>query len=141
MKETEKIDPSTEALSSSSISSPISFESGPSTAPTGSLQTPIFHTHLFDPTRDYLGTKSERREKKRKLNIKEIFNIGQKKRKMQRTPKETNAPSPKVIKQEKPKPIQRKIKLENNIDMRNDIPGKILKTRVLGLLLCLILIL
>ncbi|XP_013148427.1 PREDICTED: uncharacterized protein LOC106111005 [Papilio polytes] len=122
LKETEKIDPSSEALSSSSISSPISFESGPSTAPTGSLQTPIFHTHLFDPTRDYLGTKSERREKKRKLNIKEIFNIGQKKRKMQRTPKETNAPSPKVIKQEKPKPVQRKIKLENNIDMRNDIP-------------------
>lgn len=56
------------------------------------IPVPTFHTHLFDPTRDYLGTKSERREKKRKLNIKEIFNIGQKKQKVKvekdKTPKE-----------------------------------------------------
>lgn len=44
-------------------------------------RVPLFHTHLFDPTRDYLGSKSERREMKRKLNIKEIFNIGQKRKK------------------------------------------------------------
>lgn len=54
--------------------------SAPSTAP------PFFHTHLFDPTRDYLSSKSERREMKRKLNVKELFNIGQKKKKTE-TPK------------------------------------------------------
>ncbi|GBP96514.1 PHD finger protein 20-like protein 1, partial [Eumeta japonica] len=39
-----------------------------------------YHKHLFDPTRDYLGPKSERREMKRKLNIKDLFNIGTTKR-------------------------------------------------------------
>ncbi|XP_075981208.1 PHD finger protein MBD-R2 isoform X2 [Anticarsia gemmatalis] len=48
------------------------------TGPTTMTLYPAYHTHLFDPTRDYLGSKSERREMKRKLNIKEIFNIGQK---------------------------------------------------------------
>lgn len=39
----------------------------------------FYNRHLFDPTKDYLCSKSERREKKRKLNIKALFNIGQKK--------------------------------------------------------------
>ncbi|KPJ17781.1 PHD finger protein 20-like protein 1 [Papilio machaon] len=124
LKDTDRIDPlNVDTSSSSSTSpSPISFGPGPSTANTGSLQTPVFHTHLFDPTRDYLGSKSERREKKRKLNIKEIFNIGQKKRKKQKSPKEPNSKAPRVIKQEKPEPVRKKIKLENDVGMKNDIP-------------------
>ncbi|XP_013168393.1 PREDICTED: uncharacterized protein LOC106118306 isoform X1 [Papilio xuthus] len=124
LKDTERIDSlNTDTSSSSSNTpSPISFGPGPSMETTGSLQTSVFHTHLFDPTRDYLGSKSERREKKRKLNIKEIFNIGQKKRKKQKSPKESNAPAPKLIKQEKLKAVQKKIKLENDLPKKNDIP-------------------
>ncbi|CAK1548690.1 unnamed protein product [Leptosia nina] len=61
--------------------SPLAPGMGPLGTPSP-LGTQKYDTHLFDPTRDYLGSKSERREMKRKLNIKEIFNIGQKKRKI-----------------------------------------------------------
>ncbi|KAJ0181393.1 hypothetical protein K1T71_003478 [Dendrolimus kikuchii] len=74
------IDTVAQSPSTSSLS-PVQYGAGPGNTP---LTTPVFHTHLFDPTRDYLGSKSERREMKRKLNIKEIFNIGQKKPKTQK---------------------------------------------------------
>ncbi|KAJ2943943.1 hypothetical protein O0L34_g8266 [Tuta absoluta] len=65
----------------------------------GSVTTPPaglpFNTHLFDPSRDYLSSKSERRAMKRKLNIKEIFNIGQKKKKIETPPPKRSAPKPK----------------------------------------------
>ncbi|XP_061709239.1 uncharacterized protein LOC133519258 [Cydia pomonella] len=59
------------------------------TPPAPAAPPPLYHTHLFDPTRDYLGSKSERREMKRKLNIKEIFNIGQKRKKLPTVAKES----------------------------------------------------
>ncbi|XP_063547529.1 uncharacterized protein LOC134754965 [Cydia strobilella] len=61
----------------------------PPAAPAPVAPPPLYHTHLFDPTRDYLGSKSERREMKRKLNIKEIFNIGQKRKKLPTADKES----------------------------------------------------
>ncbi|XP_063393183.1 uncharacterized protein LOC134678536 isoform X2 [Cydia fagiglandana] len=63
----------------------------PPAAPAPAAPPPLYHTHLFDPTRDYLGSKSERREMKRKLNIKEIFNIGQKRKKLQTLDKESKS--------------------------------------------------
>ncbi|RVE47035.1 hypothetical protein evm_008317 [Chilo suppressalis] len=81
-----KVDTTT-SNSTTSMPSPVQYGAGPSsTLP----NVPAFHTHLFDPTRDYLGSKSERREMKRKLNIKEIFNIGQKKKRTELKPKEPN---------------------------------------------------
>lgn len=69
--------------STSSTPSPVD---GPGPGSPSTAAVPVFHTHLFDPTRDYLSSKSERREMKRKLNVKELFNIGQKKKKVE-TPK------------------------------------------------------
>ncbi|XP_063373383.1 uncharacterized protein LOC134661310 [Cydia amplana] len=63
----------------------------PPAAPAPAAPPPLYHTHLFDPTRDYLGSKSERREMKRKLNIKEIFNIGQKRKKLPTVDKESKS--------------------------------------------------
>ncbi|XP_048004549.1 uncharacterized protein LOC125240622 isoform X2 [Leguminivora glycinivorella] len=63
-------------------------------APAAPAPLPLYHTHLFDPTRDYLGSKSERREMKRKLNIKEIFNIGQKRKKLPAPEKEYKSTVP-----------------------------------------------
>lgn len=109
---------------------------GPSTgAPQNLLNpAPVFHKHLFDPTRDYLGSKSERREKKRKLNIKEIFNIGQKKKKKETPPKEKVA---RVVKEKKPRVLLKKMKLEESVreykchieseakkEAKTEIPGK-----------------
>lgn len=71
--------------STSSTPSPVDGL-GPGTTAPSTASVPAFHTHLFDPTRDYLSSKSERREMKRKLNVKELFNIGQKKKKVE-TPK------------------------------------------------------
>lgn len=71
--------------STSSTPSPVDGL-GPGTVAPSIVSVPAFHTHLFDPTRDYLSSKSERREMKRKLNVKELFNIGQKKKKVE-TPK------------------------------------------------------
>lgn len=71
--------------STSSTPSPVDGP-GPGTPIAATASVPAFHTHLFDPTRDYLSSKSERREMKRKLNVKELFNIGQKKKKIE-TPK------------------------------------------------------
>ncbi|XP_045761179.1 PHD finger protein 20-like isoform X2 [Maniola jurtina] len=103
-----------------STPSPVQAGAGPSTAsPLNALTpTPIFHTHLFDPTRDYLGPKSERREMKRKLNIKEIFNIGQKKKKKETPPKEKVA---RVVKEKKPRVLLRKIKEESVEDVKTEI--------------------
>ncbi|XP_041973618.1 PHD finger protein 20-like isoform X2 [Aricia agestis] len=87
--------------------SPILEGVGPSTG-TGmtSAALPPYHTHLFDPARDYLGSKKERREMKRKLNIKEIFNIGQKKKKMEK-PVQTVKPV-KPVTEKKKRPHNRK---------------------------------
>ncbi|XP_048481829.1 PHD finger protein 20 isoform X2 [Plutella xylostella] len=70
--------PGTLHVDTGGAASPAAPSPDPAAAP-----TPPYHTHLFDPARDYLGSKSERRERKRKLNIKEIFNIGQKKKKVE----------------------------------------------------------
>ncbi|XP_038208739.1 PHD finger protein 20-like isoform X2 [Zerene cesonia] len=85
------------------------------------LNTPLYHTHLFDPTRDYLGSKSERREMKRKLNIKEIFNIGQKKRKIN-TPKEKSQPLEKKPRVAKKK--WKKIK-KLNVEIKQEVPDAV----------------
>ena len=97
-----------------STPSPTLIEAGPSTNinPT----TPVYHTHLFDPTRDYLGSKSERREMKRKLNIKEIFNIGQKKQRRDKSLDKEKLEKPKVFKK-KLKPV------EVNSEIKMEIPG------------------
>lgn len=71
--------------STSSTPSPVDGI-GPGTTTSSTPSVPAFHTHLFDPTRDYLSSKSERREMKRKLNVKELFNIGQKRKRIE-TPK------------------------------------------------------
>lgn len=101
-------------------------------APSASIPPPIsttlpgvpgpYHTHLFDPARDYLGSKSERRERKRKLNIKEIFNIGQKKK------REDGAPERKRVRVK----VEKKPKVEdsNNVSLTvkceptTDLPGE-----------------
>lgn len=123
------IDTGNQSLSASSLSPIQYYGAGPSNAP---LSTPIFHTHLFDPTRDYLGSKSERREMKRKLNIKEIFNIGQKKPKMQKNvDKEIKTETGKTVRVIKRIP---KDKLENSKVMLKTVKPKIeLKTEVPGM--------
>ncbi|CAH2099556.1 unnamed protein product [Euphydryas editha] len=91
-----------------STPSPI-LSGGPSASLTNQIY-PILHNHLFDPTRDYLGSKSERREMKRKLNIKEIFNIGQKKKRKMKSPNEKVVRVPKEKKSKvlkiMPKPVE-----------------------------------
>lgn len=90
--------------------SPSPLEGGPSTSAPMSPAAPAYHTHLFDPTRDYLGSKSERRERKRKLNIKEIFNIGQKKFKKQKTEETPKAQAiPKPAASKKPRILKKKV--------------------------------
>lgn len=46
------------------------------------ITTPL-HNHLFDPKRDHLGTKEERRNLKKKIDVKELFS--RKKKKMDGT--------------------------------------------------------
>lgn len=74
-----------------------SYPSSSSPSPHCPSQTPLnsklpYHTHLFDPTRDYLGSKVERRELKRKLNIKALFNIGQSKRRRKNSDSKKETP-------------------------------------------------
>ncbi|XP_026726423.1 uncharacterized protein LOC113492901 isoform X3 [Trichoplusia ni] len=111
---------SKKSIATAALVSPSPFASGPSTA---NPQYPAFHTHLFDPTRDYLGSKSERREMKRKLNIKEIFNIGQKRSRKQKTPNESTQKSverkPRTIK----KRIKLKLKSESKLEAKTDLPA------------------
>ncbi|XP_061382783.1 uncharacterized protein LOC116770086 isoform X1 [Danaus plexippus] len=104
---TEPLAIDTSASASSSSLSPIPI---PGTGPTGNIPNSqyTFHTHLFDPTRDYLGSKSERREMKRKLNIKEIFNIGQKKQKR----KDSDQGKPKIGKVKKARVIKKKVDIK-----------------------------
>ncbi|CAD0195251.1 unnamed protein product [Chrysodeixis includens] len=113
---------SKKSIASAALVSPSPFNSGPSTSNSNS-QYPTFHTHLFDPTRDYLGSKSERREMKRKLNIKEIFNIGQKKARKQKSPKEN---TPKSV-ERKPRNIKKRIKLklksEVKFEPKSELPA------------------
>ncbi|VVC90745.1 unnamed protein product [Leptidea sinapis] len=112
---------SVDTSTSTSVSalSPIPAGTGP--MGTQGLNVP-YHTHLFDPTRDYLSSKSERREMKRKLNIKEIFNIGQKKRKIVSNfeKEKGNAETkPKVIKK------QTKKKIESEMEINKKTVAKI----------------
>lgn len=115
--------------SSSANPSPIPYGPGPSSSAANGTTIPFYHTHLFDPTRDYLGSKSERREKKRKLNIKEIFNIGQKKQRKQRSANETDSVAPRIVKQRKPRTVRKKFKMQHDTSIRikteikNEIPG------------------
>ncbi|CAG4921142.1 unnamed protein product [Colias eurytheme] len=104
-----------------SSSSPVLGIGPTATSSSPILNAPLYHTHLFDPTRDYLGSKSERREMKRKLNIKEIFNIGQKKRKIS-TPKEkpqSTEKKPRVIKKK-----WKKIK-KLDVDIKQEVPDAV----------------
>lgn len=111
--------------------SPMVAGSSASIAPLSPVIPPAFHTHLFDPTRDYLGSKSERREMKRKLNIKEIFNIGQKKCKKQKPDdynttkpvaalKPTSVKKPRILRKSAPKVPQVMVK-----DIKMEVPGNI----------------
>ncbi|XP_022819420.1 PHD finger protein 20 isoform X2 [Spodoptera litura] len=104
-------------------SAPVSHGAGPSNANT---QT-AFHTHLFDPTRDYLGSKSERREMKRKLNIKEIFNIGQKKSRKQKSadekPHKTVERKPRILKKRRERPVKLKLESEIKTEIKSDVPA------------------
>ncbi|XP_053600890.1 PHD finger protein 20-like isoform X3 [Plodia interpunctella] len=102
---------------SASVPSPIQHGVGPSGAPL----LPAYHTHLFDPNRDYLGSKSERREMKRKLNVKELFNIGQKKRKKIPEEKPQKVMTPKKQKVVKKKITPSKPDSKKKVS-RNDIP-------------------
>ncbi|KAG6447977.1 PHD finger protein 20 isoform X3 [Manduca sexta] len=107
-----------------SLHSPIGVPSpiqvgGPSTAAAPPIPT-SFHTHLFDPTRDYLSSKSERREMKRKLNIKEIFNIGQKKQKT----KSDKVKKPRIIRRT-PKVKSEPVKKELKVELKRDIPDAV----------------
>lgn len=109
----------------SSTLSPV-YGPGPSNVATAT-PLPAYHTHLFDPTRDYLGSKSERREMKRKLNIKEIFNIGQKKKKIE-TPK-ISTEKVKAVKEKKPRVVRKRIKtepvaVETETEVKKEIPGE-----------------
>ncbi|XP_049887708.1 PHD finger protein 20 isoform X2 [Pectinophora gossypiella] len=109
----------------SSTPSPV-YGPGPSNADTPK-SLPVFNTHLFDPTRDYLGSKSERREMKRKLNIKEIFNIGQKKKKIitprVKTPRER---MPKIVKEKKARVMKTKVKIGTSATAsKKDIPDAV----------------
>lgn len=104
-------------------STSLSYGPGPSNA---NIQT-AFHTHLFDPTRDYLGSKSERREMKRKLNIKEIFNIGQKKSRKQKGPDEkphkTVERKPRILKKRRERPVKLKLESEIKTEPITEVPG------------------
>ncbi|XP_039765532.1 uncharacterized protein LOC120637666 isoform X2 [Pararge aegeria] len=119
--------------SMSNIASPpsqVPHGAGSSTGdiPNPIIPPPIFHKHLFDPTRDYLGSKSERREMKRKLNIKEIFNIGQKKRKKETPPKVEKEKKPRVLlKKLEDKELDEKTEIqpEVKIDIKHEIPDAI----------------
>ena len=98
---------------------------------THSFPTPAFHTHLFDPTRDYLGTKSERREMKRKLNIKEIFNIGQKKARKEKSLKEKSEKTverkPRILKKRRERVVKLKLESEVKTEVKmekSEPPGK-----------------
>lgn len=120
LKDPSKTDPLSVDTSSSpstaSVPSPVLYGAGPSTIHPPPLTGAVYHTHLFDPTRDYLGSKSERREMKRKLNIKEIFNIGQKKQKKQLTPK--------IPVEKKPKPRIIRRKTVQTPVVKKEIPGE-----------------
>lgn len=101
-----------------STPSPTLVEAGPSTSvnPT----PPVYHTHLFDPTRDYLGSKSERREMKRKLNIKEIFNIGQKKQRRDKSvDKEKMGEKKTKVFKKNHRPV-----VDVKSDIKTEVPGK-----------------
>ncbi|XP_035429357.2 PHD finger protein 20 isoform X4 [Spodoptera frugiperda] len=104
-------------------STSLSYGPGPSNA---NIQT-AFHTHLFDPTRDYLGSKSERREMKRKLNIKEIFNIGQKKSRKQKGPDEkphkTVERKPRILKKRRERPVKLKLESEIKTEPITEVPA------------------
>ncbi|XP_059049122.1 uncharacterized protein LOC131844293 isoform X2 [Achroia grisella] len=101
-----------------SVPSPIQ-QGGPSSG----LTLP-YHTHLFDPNRDYLGSKSERREMKRKLNIKEIFNIGQKRPKKQPSEKlkVAVATPPKVVKKKVKETTKHPAQCTVKEKIKNEIP-------------------
>lgn len=76
-----------------------------------------------------MGSKSERRELKRKLNIKEIFNIGQKQRRKDTMVKD----KPKVPRAKKPKIEKRKEKIELKSDIKiekKEIPGELISAIV-----------
>ncbi|CAH0698780.1 unnamed protein product [Spodoptera exigua] len=108
---------------SDTASTPISYGAGPTNANT---QT-AFHTHLFDPTRDYLGSKSERREMKRKLNIKEIFNIGQKRSRKQKSPNENAHKNverkPRILKKRRVRPVKLKLESDIKTEIKTDLPA------------------
>lgn len=110
--------------STSGAPSPI-LQGGPSSGSPSPIPVPTFHTHLFDPARDYLGSKSERRERKRKLNIKEIFNIGQKKPRV-KVEKDQMPKEKKVVK----RVVKPKVKmLEEKVKMQEEkvkMPGECL---------------
>lgn len=111
------------------MSAPGPYGAGPSNeTPQPNILYPAYHTHLFDPTRDYLGSKSERREMKRKLNIKEIFNIGQKKYKKQRVQKEKTQKmvekKPRVMKKRRERVVKLKLESEDKVEVKTELPGK-----------------
>ncbi|XP_063890671.1 uncharacterized protein LOC126054929 isoform X2 [Helicoverpa armigera] len=105
-----------------------SYGAGPSNvSPQTNTQYPAFHTHLFDPTRDYLGSKSERREMKRKLNIKEIFNIGQKRPKKQKTVQEKTVVErkPRVMKKKRERVVKLKLESEIKTEIKTEPPDAV----------------
>ncbi|KAJ8735021.1 hypothetical protein PYW08_014271 [Mythimna loreyi] len=110
-------------------SAPLTYGAGPSnTTPQSNTQfpSPAFHTHLFDPTRDYLGSKSERREMKRKLNIKEIFNIGQKKSRKnlkEKSQTERVERKPRILKKRREKVVKLKVKSEVETEIKTELPA------------------
>uniref|UniRef100_A0A2A4KA81 MBD domain-containing protein n=1 Tax=Heliothis virescens TaxID=7102 RepID=A0A2A4KA81_HELVI len=113
---------------SESGGTPDSYGAGPSNAsPQTNIPYPAFHTHLFDPTRDYLGSKSERREMKRKLNIKEIFNIGQKRPKKQKSPQEKAVVErkPRVTKKRRERVIKLKLESEIKTEIKTELPDAV----------------
>lgn len=124
MKDQSKIGPpvDTSIAATGSAQSPVHQGVGPNSA-TPVPPTPVFHTHLFDPTRDYLGSKSERREMKRKLNIKEIFNIGQKKSRKTVQSKEKPVMPKTPVEKKKPRIIRKKPTPFKETP-KKEIPGK-----------------
>lgn len=75
---------------------------------------------------------------KRKLNIKEIFNIGQKKKKKETPPKEKVA---RVIKEKKPRVLLKKITLEEAVhevkcDIKSEVKAEV-KTEIPGKFHCI----
>ncbi|CAG9782743.1 unnamed protein product [Diatraea saccharalis] len=109
----------TTSTSATSMASPVQYGAGPSSALPNI--TP-FHTHLFDPTRDYLGSKSERREMKRKLNIKEIFNIGQKKKK---SDSQSKAPRDSTLIKKKRTFLKKKPETQSTETVKSGIPDAV----------------